>query len=526
MNTEALSLQTPSPQAAANSKLDFINRVLVIVLVVGMLIHLLTLTTHPLVFIDEGWLSNASWTWLKTGVNFDSIHAGTLDQFGYKWLSRFFVGEAPYVLSFGIFGLGLFQARLVAWFFGGILLLATVLAGRRLYNLTVGLLASVFLMIGLQFLQASRWRQDIMLTAFVMLAFWLALVALQENKLWAHVVAGFLLGVGLDVHQSSVLFIPALAGLYLSYYGIRILFKRGTWAVAIGGALGLAIYAGIHILPSPETYSKLMSFNFVDGAQAALPITHPATMLASLIGEIGRYGFRRNPVDLALIIVGGLWLLKRRSKSDIWLLVFTGIAFVDFVLFSGDKTNLYAIHLYPFFMLIVANIFMSVIFQKGLSKLLQQGTVVLLVLYMGFGVYRTADAIRSTLGYDYYAVTDKIKTVIPPEARVMGMPLWWFGFADYDYRSSLSLTYYKFYNGLNVAEALEQIHPDYIIFDGIQGFVLQTDDDEVTPALAVFGVSETEFLDFLADRGQQVLTFDDPYHGRFEIWQVNWDDGG
>lgn len=46
--------------------LAVVHTVLVVVLAAGMLVHLLTLTIHPRVFIDEAWISNASWTWLTT----------------------------------------------------------------------------------------------------------------------------------------------------------------------------------------------------------------------------------------------------------------------------------------------------------------------------------------------------------------------------------------------------------------------------------------------------------------------------
>lgn len=527
MDTQSISYAASSTLSplADSSRTQLLNRVLMTVIIVGMLAHLLTLTIHPRVFIDEAWISNASWTWLTTGVNFDSMHAGVLDQFGYEWLNRFFVGQAPYVISFGLFGLGLFQARLVAWFFGAVLLFSTVMAARRLHGLTVGLLAAVFLMLSLPFLQASRWRQDIMLTAFVMLAFWLALMALQDGKLWAHFLAGFLLGVGLDVHQSATLFIPALAALYLFYYGKAVLVRRGTWAVGIGGAVGLAIFAAIHLLPSPETYSKLMSFHVASGGQAELPVTHPTSLIASLIGELGRYGFRRNPVDLVLIGIAGLWMLKRRTRADVLLLVFAAVGFADFVLFSGNKTNLYAIHMYPFFMLMVAVLFVSLLryaTRVDRSRWVRFVSIAGLVLYAGYGTFRLAQTISTTQGYDYYSITNQIRAVLPPQARVMGMPMWWFGLADYDYRSSLSLRYYEFYNDYDVNEALEVMHPDYIIFDEVQSVVLAAEGETLPPGLAGYAVPEEPFLAFLEERGERILAFEDPYHGNFEIYAIDW----
>lgn len=516
------SAQQMQPQFARRQTL---NWVLIIAIVVVMVTHLFTLEKSPPVFVDEAWLSNAAWTWLKTGVNFDAMHTGVLDQFGYQWVSRFFVGEAPYMLSFGILGLGIFQARLVSWVFGIVLILATIQVSRRTYGLTTGLLAALFIVLSLPFLQASRWRQDIMLTAFTMLSLWFALIGLQDKKTWAHFVAGFLLGVGMDIHQSAILFIPALGGLYLFHYGRQIIFKRGTWIVAIGGAIGLAIFLAIHVLPNSEVYSKLMSFNFTSGAEAELPITHLASLPSSFLGEFKRYGFKNNLPEFGLIVLGTLWLLWRHSKNDLLILIFTGIGFADFVLLSGNKTDLYAIHLYPLFMLIVAAFFTSLLWNSGRSRLIQQIGAAALVVYIGFSVFMVGRDMTSTPDYDYAAVTDQIREILPPGARVMAMPQWWFGLADYDFRSSLSLPYYEFFNGYDPQEALAQIHPDYIVVDNSQLIILVDSKEEtLTPGTDAYKVLRKPFMDFLNEHGTIALEFEDPYYGGFMVFAIGWGD--
>ncbi len=500
-----------------------LRRFLLVSILLVMIAHLLTLTVYPRVFIDEGWLSNAAWTWLNTGINFDAMHTGTLDQFGYPWVARFFVGQAPYVLSFGLLGLGVFQARLVSWFFGLVLLFATVQAGRQTYGLTTGLLAALLLALSFPFLQASRWRQDIMLTAFIMLAFGLALWALHENKLWAHAAAGFLLGIGLDIHQAASLFIPALAAVYLVFYGRQVLFKRGTWLVGLGGALGIIIFAAIHIFPSPETYSRLMSFNFAGGAEAELPLMQPGKLISSALGELGRYGFRRNPLDLALIVVGALFLLRCFSRTDKLLLTFVTVAFINFILLSGNKTTLYAIHLYPFFMMIVAELFIR--FLRRFDGLRPGYIMVMfaLVLYVGYGTFQLVRTVSSERDYDYYAITNQIRAVIPDNARVLAMPMWWFGLSDYDFRSSLNLTYYNFFNDFSAVQSLEIIQPDYIVFDEIQSLLLADKNEELAAGLNGYAVSRDEFMSVLETRGEKVLEFSDKWHGTFAVYALTWD---
>lgn len=484
--------------------------------------HFLLLTVYPPVFIDEGWLANTSWSWLTTGINFDTIHAGVLDQFGYEWVTDNFLGQVPYVLSYNVLGLGLFQTRLVSWVFSVVLVIATIQVGRRCYSLETGLLAALLLSLTVPFLQSSRWRQDIILAAMIMVSFGLALYALDKDRLWAHFLAGLVLGLGFDVHQTSIIFIPALAALYFAHYGKRFFFVRGTWLVGLGGALGLAFYAINHMLQNYEVYSRLMSFYFVSGGEAQIPIANPSKLLESAVREFGRYRFRDNPFDLVLIAIGGLFLLYRRSKSDRLILTYTGVTFISFILLSGDKTFLYAINLYPFFMLIVAETFLSLARQKQ-GKIIARVAPIVLVIFIGYSLYQSVSRIYVNRNYDYYAITNQIRQVVPVDRRIMGMPTWWIGLADYDYRSSLSIPYYKFFNNYDVRQAVEAIHPDYIIVDGTQQVILVDEGQRLVPGMNVFSVPRQEFNEILESLGELVLEFSDQWHGDFKIYRINWD---
>ena len=518
---------------------------LLVVILIG---HLLTLMIYPLVFIDEGWMANTSWSWLQTGVPFDLIHTGPLDQFGYPWLTDNLLGQVPYTIAYALFGVGLGQTRFVTWLFSLVLVFATIQVGRRSYNLNVGLLAGVLLGLSTPYLFASRQRQDIMLAAMIMISFWLALYALEKDKVWAHFLAGLILGIGFDVQQTSIVFIPALAVLYITHYGKRFLFARGVWIVGIGGAIGLVYYAATHLLPNLEVYNKLMTFYFAPGADSQVPLTHPALIPESLIREFARYRFRENLFDLFVIALAGLFLLFRRTTADRRLLMYTGVGFISFSLLSGNKTTLYGINLYSFFMLIAADGFVGMIqsfasapslkaagehrglFPSVLAKLSQgkRGTwlaglaSLLLVAFMGIDLLQTVTRVYNSREYDYYAITNRIREVIPPDKRVMGMPTWWFGFTEYDYRSALNVPYYEFFNGYNVRQAIDAIHPDYIIVDDTQQAIWVYEGKTLPQGMNVYSVDMAEFQEVLETQGEKVLEFTTTWHGSFQIYRLDW----
>jgi|GEM_PF-1206908 len=488
--------------------------------------HLVFLTVYPPVFIDEIWNANAAWNWLKTGVNFDSMHTGTLDQFGYEWVRWPIIGNVPYLASFALLGLGLFQARLVSWVFGLILLLATIMVGRRSYSLVTGMLAALLLSLSSPFLQASHYaRWDIMLAAVAVVSYGIALIALQENKWWAHLLAGLLVGLSVDIHQNAILYALGLVAMYLALYKARVFRQPGTWLAAAGGLLGIAFYVAGHILPSPSAYFSLFSLSFAGPHKVPVQSLNLLDLLASARAELGRYHFFENSLDFVLIGASIAYLAVRRSQADRLLLAFTAATFAGFVLFIGNKHDIYAILLYPFFILMVAETLATLIREgQGLSKERVFASVFLALLLLS-GVVRYARPVYASRAYDYSKITDRIASVIPPRARVMGYPKWWLGLADYDYRSSLNLTYYHYQNGYSLTEGLEAIRPDIIILDqeNLQYWLVDEGYFPSGPGFDLYKLPRQEFEGFLAQRGQLILEFSDPWHGEFEIYAIHWD---
>jgi len=500
--------------------------VVLIALVLVMIVNVAFLTKTPPVFIDEGWNANTSWNWLETGNNFDSMHSGTLDQFGYEWLRWPKIGNVPWRLSYAILGLGLFQARIVSWVFGGLLLVATILVGRRTYGMLTGVLAALILSLSSPFLQASHYaRWDIMLAAAAMLAYWLAINGMEGNQWWSHLLAGLLIGLSLDIHQNAVLFMLGFAVLYIVYYGKSVFKSRGTWLFALGALIGIGYFVAVFILPNPEAYFGLFSLSLGNTHQVPITTLNPLRLLQSADDEIGRYHFFENSLDFALIGASIVYITVRRAKYDRLLLSFIAAVFVGFVLFIGNKHDIYAILLYPFFMLLVAETMVSLIRgQKGFDKQrLFAGTLLALFLFSA-GIHFIRSNVNNR-NYDYYAITEKIKPYIPSSARVMGLPDWWLGFSEYDYRSSLNLTYYHFLNDYSLTEGLEEIRPDILILDeDLQALLVEKGAYKTNAGFEIYQLPQGEFEEFLATRGEKVLGFWDPWHGWFDIYAIHWEE--
>jgi len=146
----------------------------------------------------------------------------------------------------------------------------------------------------------------------------------------------------------------------------------------------------------------------------------------------------------------------------------------------------------------------------------------LLVTFIGVSLLQTVIRVYNSREYDYYAITNRIREVIPPDKRVMGMPTWWFGFTEYDYRSALNVPYYEFFNGYNVRQAIDAIRPDYIIVDDTQQVILVYEGKTLPQGMNVYSVEQAEFQAVLQTQGEKVLEFTTTWHGSFEIYRLDW----
>jgi hypothetical protein len=355
-----------------------------------------------------------------------------------------------------------------------------------------------------------------------MAAYALAQRAFDTEEWYAHLLAGLLIGLSLDIHLNGILFVPGLACLYLATYGRQMLVRRGTWLCALGGVVGIGYFVAVKILPSPDAYVAQFNFSYAFTHRLPLAGVNPLDLLASLRGEIGRYHFFDNSLDFALIGASLGYLAMRRSRQDRHLLIYAGTTFLCFVLFVGNKHDVYAIALYPFMVLAVAETLRSLL-RDGADSRQRMFAGALLGLLLVNGAVHFVRPLDDNRHYNYYAITERIRSVIPPQARVMGLPNWWLGLSDRDYRSSLSLTYYHFQNGYTLTEGLETLRPDVIIVDtNLQGLLVDEGYFPPGPGFDVYRLPRQEFESFLAARGTKLLDFTDPWHGRFEVYAIHW----
>jgi hypothetical protein len=202
---------------------------------------------------------------------------------------------------------------------------------------------------------------------------------------------------------------------------------------------------------------------------------------------------------------------------------FVGAAFLLFELLIQAKHDIYAILFYPFFLLLVAETFASLLREGRKMEPQRLFMAAILVLFVVNSALHFARPIVENRNYNYYDVTNRVRSVIPAGTRVAGLPHWWLGLSDYDYRSIMSLTYYHFFNDYTLTEGIEAIRPQYLIVDtGLRGLLMDQAGFTSKPGFSMYGLPRDEFETFLAQRGRKIDEFVNPWHGTFEIYEIHW----
>jgi len=215
---------------------------------VFFLMHLYCLDKAPNpVHLDEPWLSDAALQFLKNGRFGFSIFGdlyGLDKDVGFGNIHLF--AEA---MMFKLFGFGLYQARLVSFLSGLLLIWFTYLLGKKLYDRKTGIMSAVLFSLSGMFVDVSHFaRQEMMLALFMAASLYLYLLAKEKRSMILYFITGLLLALSLDVHPNGVAMIVFIRVLFLWEYKSKVFKEKSFWFILCGLFLGVIYFFGVHRL--------------------------------------------------------------------------------------------------------------------------------------------------------------------------------------------------------------------------------------------------------------------------------------
>ena len=476
--------------------------------VIYLLANLPFLVAWPAVNGDEGREANAFW--VASGVD---PSAQTLDPvFRHDPLYKGGLQGLTTAISFRLFGLGLYQGRLVSLVWGGALLIMTFLAGRRLYGPVAGYVAVVFLAVSQPWLVSSHIiRPDIVVATLVMAGVYCALRGIQDGGRHWHLLAGLCLGLSFDVHPNTLAFMPMVGLCYVARYGWRAIFHRDAWLYVAGLIVGGLYYVAVRVAPDPIHFAEAFQYWIgVDKRPPALSTRGGGAIEA----ELGRWTQYLNHrwMETALLAIGvvtaAIRMVRQRRVDP--MLVGLLASLVVFTILVSSKTEFYMILFFPALILLVGAAISDVGDRLQGARLVAAALIVLLAVgVMGFedNFRDIADAASNFEDRDYAALSAGIQAAIPAGSKVIGPPVFWIGLN----RSPYYLDYVDFYvwermrreRNVTWAQFVAEINPEYVLFDS----KARSDVNNMSPR-------------FMENNGELVASFRHVNYTRVEVWKM------
>ncbi|MEM2125314.1 MAG: glycosyltransferase family 39 protein [Candidatus Methanosuratincola sp.] len=314
-----------------------------------------------------------------------------------------------YGLTLDIFGVNLFSLRLVSGMFLAATLVLTYLVARELYDRETGYLASIFfLSFPVVVRLGSSAMMDMQLTFFFALAVLLSLHLLKKPTYKRSLFIGLVIGLGMLTKYIMVLVYGVLLSLAVfrphfrkikPYLAVAILISIVVFSIWLAYANHLGILSGqIQKISEYTGMIQLIKGIFVakPAPETGSALTVPEVTLNLANSGIVKLGlesfFTRIPTSLGvyhlpLILLGIIYVLRRRNPSDVFVLLWILVVFV--ILFLTLPDHRYFLPAFPAIAILIARVINRYPQHKERAPLFS-------LLFAGGVLYLMVDWVRET----------------------------------------------------------------------------------------------------------------------------------
>jgi 4-amino-4-deoxy-L-arabinose transferase-like glycosyltransferase len=343
-----------------------------------LLIFLILMTT-PLFFYKLGQSSLVNWdeAWYA-GIARNILKSG--DFLRLVWNGRPFFDHPPagfwwMVISFKIFGISNFSARLPSAVFGILTLISTYFLGRQLFNKWVGFASAIALVSAPWFLYRARsGNLDIFLTFFFVFSIWLAIKSVKQKE--AFLILGISLGL-LFLTKTLIPFaiVPALAVIYFG--------KKIEWKWLLRGLSGFFLIVGVWFISQITLNAGFISRYFYIGLPG-IDIKSSFFDNFRLFKTYLHVGIGKWFWPGVISVFTGLFVGKR----PFYILSVFCLSFLLPFLFSNKTQIWHLIPLYPFIILIFFGFTYFIVEKFIKNKYIAPTLVILISFYFAFTLVR------------------------------------------------------------------------------------------------------------------------------------------
>ncbi len=489
-----------------------------LLVVLQLVLGLAYLGTVPRIYVDEVWDSSLGYSLANTG----SLKHPFVEGFG--GMDIHFVQNRvvlPLVCAavFKVAGYSITASRIGSVLFGGLAVVSLYAVMRRWFGRRQALFIGLATVIHPWFFQVSRRvRPEIYYIALALVFLWLMAIFFDSGSRRTAFFAGVLAGLSVLTHPNGLIIIFTIGCAVIIWQKARLLERLVPWA-ALGFTIAVLPYV-IYVLwavQNPQvSFAEQMQFGMLHRS--------------FLSDEIGRWRsflqWPRGAPLAAIMFVSWIVAWYRSSKAEKTLATII-VLFVLILPFTTINTTAqYLAAVTPFFSALVVRLLWrimarrAVIWQSWYKSRFVIGTAVAFV-YLSTCTVAVGLMFYHLRGADFTKVINHVASVVGPDSRVYGDPIFWLGHDRYKYGPYLMVhmrepvivsEYYswafKHRFGYAVRTAWLLAPP--------MGFGRLRD---VMPPFR-----ENWIGDWLCYRfGTKIYEFYDPYYGPMEIYRLNWD---
>jgi 4-amino-4-deoxy-L-arabinose transferase-like glycosyltransferase len=466
------------------------NRILLILLLGYVLLTIPFLSVSPPTWFDEGLLSEVAWHLVEEGKFAQPLWSGYLDYETFSthpnYLYYFFLA-----ISFKLFGLGVFQARLVSVISGFFLITFLHYFVRRVWSNRMANITTILLVLNPLFILSARIaRQEMLTTLFSFLCVGLLILGIKEKKSLLTFVAGIFGTLTILTHLNG-LFI-CFAGLMLIVINDLFLAKKRTsimewktWKSSFYFLAGI----GISIIPFALfvlLHLDIFIYQFFELWSYRLP-SSSSRIITNIITEPLRWtkGIT-TPLSICVGVLGFIYCLpkllsqKSQKKREGYLSIYVilTIIILCFTLFDYHKYYGYLLIVLPLFCILSGAMFTDIIKRRKTQIFAIVILFLLLLSYVGVVQYKVWRD-RNT---DYQGYCDQVKKVIDEkkaidensmtkkdrsinESIILADALFWFCFPEGNLRSIVTFIWIHQYSGATYGDIFNEQNIEYVILD-------------------------------------------------------------
>jgi 4-amino-4-deoxy-L-arabinose transferase-like glycosyltransferase len=437
----------------------------------------------PPVSDDEVWIASSAHKLATEGVLGSDLMKGFFggERHTYHHMPLYSVVLAA---VFRCGGTSVVAMRLLPAFCGLLVLLLVLALGRRLGGPSLGSLAITLMLLlrvsadggqtGIPLLDVARiGRYDILVPAFGLAAL-LAFPSSAQARPARWLAVGGLVALSALAHAYGVFMLVGLV--LIMVFGRNGTLRPRVWLVLAGFLVPMLPWLWF-VGNRLEDFKGQLAvpagrFEMLDPSFYLANARHESERYRAMTGTLG-VALRRPGVLIVSACVPAALLLigwRRRKREDGAIGEVAALFVVQALLFATllqTKRPSYAIALWPFVVLLVAWVALRLgNARPGRLPRLAVGAVVLWAVGDGLlGLWQRHEAIAGATSYDAFEA--RLREVVPRGARVLGLPRFWLGLQETDYRTWAVPFSVARSPGSRVTlrQALEAVDPQIVLVD-------------------------------------------------------------